>query len=109
MNNPNWVLDYRRKVLDHLQAPQDVDLDTVKITPAHVDIDDYEWIETDDGPEEHSVERSYFEITVTWLHHLPTHENQQPEPQTPGEPALYQHGRILTDQQAVTLLLGLDP
>lgn len=107
MTDHPWLVEYRRKVLEHLAAPVDVDLSTVSIEPSYSEYDDYEWIHTDDGPEEHSIERISFEITVTWLHHVPQFDGQNPEPGVPGETPQYQHTRTLENQEVADLLIHL--
>lgn len=108
MSNQNWTLQYRRKVLDHVAAPQDVDLSTVEIAPSYALIDDYEWIETGEGMEEHSVERPEFSVSIVWLHHEPAFTHQTYHERTSEGFALYQHSRTLVNQEAVRLLLHLD-
>lgn len=104
-----WVLEYRRKVLDYLKAPQDIDLSTVRVEPSYEEVDDYEWVETDEGAEEHSVERRFFEIVVTWLYYIPRQDGQRSEPGVPGEEPLYEHRQTLVNHEAVKLLQRLDP
>lgn len=96
-----WVSRYKRKLLDFLKAPQDIDLATVKITSTFRDGYDYLL----------NIELSNsVNIDLTWLHpEMPKKWREariewRPEPDAEG---MHEHDASISNEEVVEFLNSL--
>lgn len=90
-----WVTRYKRLMLDHLKAPQDVDLATVVISPSYSERHQYS---------EYTIENESFDIDIQWEYPTPPPRAWNPKP---NENGMYDHGERLSNEEVAEFLRSL--